>query len=832
MAEDTELSPWRKKFLATRMTYESLFFERELIAPTPGKRSTGLLILLAIFLFHALLLTQAVLRGGGNFPGPDAAALETAHAYSQAVDSGSFAQVFKPELSGASGFRPPLYFLSFYPALKLFPSNPPLALAAVNSFYLLLLMLFMYFAVRKGRNAPSAWFAASMAAAFPFVISAGRHASPDLALLAFTAGAYACYINSEDFERRGWSFLFGAVFSLGLLTDIRFAICTLPMAIFALNAFLNPRTRRNITPFYVLLLLLPAPWYLRNFAFSFLGDLFVSNDFSAAAGIGALNPLNLLRDLPLALDCMHLPLFFIGVAALLWLWLSVFMVYEEKEVVLAWFLFPYCVFSLFSRAGDGNLYPALLPFALAAGIMTPNKVRKVFLGLTLLLPVLYQSGFVPGMAASVLGKRTGLFGLDLVRGRDLKLREALQAVYAAGGGRQLRVQLVGEDAYFNPESLKLLARKLGSSGLSFVRYPKEYMGLADFVIYKSAGFSTHYESGPLAEYSAEISAPGGWFSSVFSPVASFDAADTSKLTVYAKAGARPAVLEPGNYSFERLSFGGFAVEDAIVDVGPYSAAAGAYEFYEIFIPHFQFHGADLYSLRFRFEGLSLLPLAGDFKEVRLTGCDTVRILSLKMREETLGAFLKASSPFFQNLTVKLHDELSIRGTYREISVDLGFAVKPTGAGFKLKLTRMLLGGLGSEFSAGGGEESPAGEEELLAAVKEGSSALPELPAGHGKAKELAQYTGDATVTEALKISGYEKLVQRAAEAAKQGKQAAKQPVKPAPPPPSLSSGSVLSSFLVGLFSMDLDFLDEKSVPFKVKVSRLSLRNGMLVVRSK
>lgn len=831
MSEEAEnLSPWRKKFLATRMTYESLLFERELVAPVKERKHSGLLVLLAVFLLHSLLLTQAVLRGGGNFPGPDAAALETAHAYAQAVDSGSYARLFKPELSGVSGFRPPLYFLSFYPALKLFPSNPALALAAVNSFYLLLLMLSMYYAVRKGRNAPSAWFAASMAAAFPFVISAGRHASPDMALLAFTAGLYCCYINSEDFEHRGWSFLFGAVFSLGLLTDVRFLISSLPLAVFALNAFLNPRTRRNITPFYVFLLLLPAPWYLRNFAFSFLGDLFIGNDLAAAAGLGALNPLNLLRDLPLALGCMHLPLFLVGVGALVWLWLSVFMVYEEKEVVLAWFLFPYCAFSLFSRAGGGNLYPALLPFALAAGIMTPNKLRKVFLGLTLLLPVLYQSGFVPAMPVSAGGKRTGLFGMDLVRGGDLRLQEALQAAYAAGGGRKLRVQLVGEDAYFNPDSLKLLARKSGFAGMTFVRYPKDFMGLADLVIYKSAGFSTHYGEGPFREYSEEIAAPGGWFSSVFSPAASFDAADTSRLTVYAKAGPRPETLEPGNYSFEKLSFGGFSFEDAIVDVGPYSAAAGTYGFYEIFIPHFRLHGADLYSLRFRFEGLSLLPVTRDFTDIRLTGCDTVRILSLKMREETLGAFLKASSPFFENLTVKLQNELSILGTYRNIGVNLGFAVKPTGAGFKLKLTRMLLGGLGSEFG-GGGEEVPPEAEAPAASGKE-AAGFPEPPAGQEKAKELSQYTGDAAVTGALKTAGYEKLVRRAAEAAKQEKWIEKAPERPAPPPPSLSSGSVLSSFLVRLFSMDLDFLDEKSVPFKVKVAGLSLRNGMLVVRSK
>ena len=49
MAEISEdhsnLSPWRKKFLANRMTFESILFERELVAPKKEKLSTGLLVL-------------------------------------------------------------------------------------------------------------------------------------------------------------------------------------------------------------------------------------------------------------------------------------------------------------------------------------------------------------------------------------------------------------------------------------------------------------------------------------------------------------------------------------------------------------------------------------------------------------------------------------------------------------------------------------------------------------------------------------------------------------------------------------------------------------------
>ena len=54
------------------------------------------------------------------------------------------------------------------------------------------------------------------------------------------------------------------------------------------------------------------------------------------------------------------------------------------------------------------------------------------------------------------------------------------------------------------------------------------MGLADFVMYKTDCFAAAYRSGVFKEYSEVISAPGGWFSSVFSPLVVFDRAGLGK----------------------------------------------------------------------------------------------------------------------------------------------------------------------------------------------------------------------------------------------------------------------------------------------------------------
>ncbi|MBI4657057.1 MAG: hypothetical protein HY746_09985 [Elusimicrobia bacterium] len=832
MTEEKEKPNWRKRFLANRMAFESILFEKELVSPKPEKKSSGLIILFAIFLFHSLLLTQAALRGGGNFPREDAAAVETAYQYVKAIDSGRYLQLFKPENFSVSGFKPPLYYLSFYPLLKLFPSNPALVLAVVNSFYLLLIMLFMYFAVSNSRGFYSGWFTASLSASFPVIILLGRHASPDIALMAFVAGIYCCYINSKEFEIKKWSVLFGICFTLGLLSDVRFIIYALPVVHPTIDAFLNSITRKNITPFYVLLLLLPAPWYLRNFAFSFFRDLFVRNDFREALGIGSIKLMNILYDLPLLVDYMHLPVFCICMVSILWFCMSVFMTYEGRKIALIWFLFPYCVFSLFSRAGGGNIYPALLPFAMAAGIMMPNMVRKPMIGLTLLLAMAYQSGFVPGMDASIGAKRIGIFGMDFVRVRDIKTEDALKAVYAAGGGRNVRVQLIGDDDYFNPDSLRLITRKLGYPGMSFVRYSKDYMGLADFVIYKTAGFAENYKSGVFKEYSEEISAAGGWFSSVFSPLVSFDLADTSRLSVYVKSYARPDRLAPGNYIFPRFSAGAVTFENVIVDVGPFRESDGTYEFFEIFIPQFKFYGADLYSLRFRFKDFAMCPVSKSFSDVRLTGCDSVRILLLRLREETMGRLLQVNSPYFQNLSVRFDNGLSILSTYHGLSVNLGFSVIPTEAGFKLKLARMYLGMLGMNISSyGEGFDAGDEEEEIIGKVSEEEKSGEPSDAHYMDKlqKDIAQFTDDAVTAKIIKSAGYSKLIERASEIAKQ-KQSKEKPPKRVVQSPSADSAGLLSAILVRLFSMDFDFLNEKTVPFKVQVSKIYLRNGLLTVR--
>ena len=67
MPEEQKRYSWKEKFLANRMTFESILFEKELVVPKREKLSVGLLGAAGIWLLGALLLAQWIFRQGSFF---------------------------------------------------------------------------------------------------------------------------------------------------------------------------------------------------------------------------------------------------------------------------------------------------------------------------------------------------------------------------------------------------------------------------------------------------------------------------------------------------------------------------------------------------------------------------------------------------------------------------------------------------------------------------------------------------------------------------------------------------------------------------------------------
>jgi len=245
MSEDQNLPEWRKKFLATRMTFESILFERELLVPQKEKFSTGLLWLGGIWLLHALLLAQWALRRGYFFTQADAVSFNAVLHYASYLQTQGLWALVKPEFSGLS-LNPPLYYLAYVPVLKYLTSDLNLALIAVNSFFLLVIALSVFLAVRKSRPNSSGWLGAAFALALPFVQEAARRPSPELALLAMVAAMYSCYIRSDEFEHAKWTFAFALCASLGFYSHQFFWLYFLPLLPFIGAGFASPYSRDEL----------------------------------------------------------------------------------------------------------------------------------------------------------------------------------------------------------------------------------------------------------------------------------------------------------------------------------------------------------------------------------------------------------------------------------------------------------------------------------------------------------------------------------------------------------------------------------------------------------
>jgi len=263
--ERSDLPPWRRKLLATRMAIESILFERELQQTKKESPSKGFLVLGAIWLFNALLLAQWALRRGYFFNQADAESFGGVLRYAAYFRAEGFWALVKPEFADLT-LNPPLYYLAYVPVLNYLTSNLNLALILVNSFFLLVLALAVFLAVRESRPNPAAWFGAAFALALPFVMETARRPSPEMALMALVAATYACYIRSDEFMSPKWSLAFAVCLGLGFFSHSAFWIYALPLVPFIMSGLANPNARdelfKGFFPGFVLNLGVNRLWLL------------------------------------------------------------------------------------------------------------------------------------------------------------------------------------------------------------------------------------------------------------------------------------------------------------------------------------------------------------------------------------------------------------------------------------------------------------------------------------------------------------------------------------------------------------------------------------------
>ncbi len=670
MAEDTEMPAWRKKFLATRMTFESILFEKELVQPKREKLSTGLLVLGGIWLFYSLLLAQWALRRGYFFGGADADSFAAVLRYAAYLKNEGFWALVKPEFSSLT-LNPPLYYLSYIPVFDYLTKDLNLALILVNSFFLLVLAVSIFLAVRKSRPNRAGWLGAAFALGMPFVLETARRPAPELALLALTAAVYACYINSDEFEHPKWTFAFAVCLGLGFFSHRFFFLYALPLLPFIMSGFANPYSRDSLFKGFFPAFVINLPWYL----------------FFAAAAAAGFVPLwgaynGFWHYFRLAVSAAGLPFFLLGISGLTWMYFSVFMPYEKKGVVAAWCWAPYLMLTWLVRGSSPELlYPALLPFAVALPVMTPHQARKYLLVFVLAMGAVNQSGLLrPVMLGSY-----PLAGLPLPPSADYRAPELVAQVNAAAPADGGLVGIYGGDSFLNEDSLRFdMVRK--NPGLKFSDAPA-CPACAFVLLHKTP----RYGALPSASEKTFLALKEtSWFPGLFKKKLELELADTSKVEVYVKLPALTQYFEEGPLNVYNLVFGPLRIDEGTLTLKGFNPSSGTYASAEFFSPYGTAYGADVYGLTLSVTGLAAAgPQAAPFVPAGVT---SVKVTSAKISAYAVEGYLAGRFPFLKDLTVSLDNTLQVSATARGRKLDAEFTITaPGGTALEARPSSFSLG---------------------------------------------------------------------------------------------------------------------------------------------
>lgn len=654
MSDETENLPaWRKKFLASRMAIESILFERELVVPQKEKLSTGLLLTGAVWLFSVALLAQWALRRGYFFTQAEADSFNAVLHYAAYLKAQGFWALFKPEFSGLS-LNPPLYYLSYVPVLKYLTADLNLALIAVNSFFLLVIALSVFLAVRKSRPNMAGVFGAAFALALPFVQETARRPSPELALMALVAALYCCYIRSDEFEHPKWTFAFAVCAGLGFYAHRHFWLYFLPLLPFIGAGFASPFSRDELFKGMFPGVLVNLPWYL------FLAA-------AAAAGLlpawGAYN--GFWHYFKLGAAAAGLPLFALGAVALAWMYFSVFMPYEKKKIVAAWCWVPYLLLTWAVRGSQPELlYPALLPFSIAVPVMTPAFARKYLLQFVLVLAAVSQSGLLRPVTVGGLQ----VAGLPLPPYSEYRGAELLAAVKAGTPAAGGLVGVYGGNAFFNAGSLRFSSSKENPAA-RFAADPA-CPSCAAVLVYKGPAFNE--KIGVSAQEFLRVRREP-WFPVLFEKKTELELPDLSKVEVYSRLPLAAKFLEEGDHQVRDIAIGPLLIEEATLTLGEFDPATGVYGRARLFAPTATALGGDIYGLTAELYGLSAAgPDKAPFVPASLTG---VKITSARVSTYAVERFLADKFPSLKEVEVQMDGTLTVAAKVRGRRLGADFNVR-------------------------------------------------------------------------------------------------------------------------------------------------------------
>ncbi len=298
--------------------------------------------------------------------------------------------------------------------------------AAVNLFWLLVLMLALWLLGRRVFGGWSGVWAAVLCASAPISVGLDQQVLLEPCLAATIAWTALALYESRGFSRRGWVLALGALAGWGLLAKWTYPLYVAAPFVWVFWRGVKPADveidKRGLMWALLICLAMALPWYLHSPGTLFkilFGDAWA---YGAAQGHPPVFSLEGFAAYPLLLvnDQLFLPLALLSLAGLAWA-----LIYRRREaaLILAWFLGGLVLITLMRNKDTRFLYPLLPALMLCLGgwlnALKPwwLRIGAVSLALLLAAGALAGTGFGVGPLAH---KRELAFGpMRLIVSTDL-----------------------------------------------------------------------------------------------------------------------------------------------------------------------------------------------------------------------------------------------------------------------------------------------------------------------------------------------------------------------------------------------------------------------------
>ena len=451
------LSSFKKKFEANKIVIESILFEGEKKKEEKKDRRYWYYFI-GVYLLNILINYFHFLKNSDfSLNINDIRAYE----YLKNYLTGNFIAIFKISILNNINFDMPLYYILHWFSMKVVGLSYLFSIFYVNSIITFFIGFGIFYLLLQTRNEKVAITAVCVFFSMPSFITLERHFSPVLLSSAFVLWSYYFYIKSEKLDDARNLHIFIVIYSLGLLSDKFFIVYTLPMLGF-INILLTTVYWEYVVKVLFPFFIISAFLYIKFFMLLLFN---LSLDDKLLIGINWEFYLKEMINFAGGVYFFPLIVFFV------WMLVARFMVYEPRNIIFKWILYPFVVFSVMPFLNKEYIFPLMIPFVIGSVIMISPYIRKYF-NYTALIIMLVNGFSIFNLRVSegfyIIGMEKFNFRDDIEiiikaikNDSDVSMPEVFRS-------KDINVSVDVRNEYFNYNLLNYMRKKFGFENLKFM----------------------------------------------------------------------------------------------------------------------------------------------------------------------------------------------------------------------------------------------------------------------------------------------------------------------------------------------------------------------------